>query len=64
MDRNACGPSEIRAGLRFKQLKLAHDRDSENGIRLLLSEKQANGKPRVTNRIRSIQKICECFEQK
>ena len=43
--------------LTYQHLLKAHQRDNNNGIRALLSEKMQNGKVRVTNRRKIINKI-------
>jgi len=45
-----------RSGLSYKHLQMANNRDPNNGLRLLLSEK-VKGKARVTNKKAIIQKI-------
>lgn len=46
-----------RNGLGLRALKLAYERESDSGIKILLSQ-QVSGKPRVTRDTKIVEKIC------
>ena len=52
----------VNTGLGLQHLQLAHTRDSAAGIKLLLSEKGPDNKPRVTNNSAVITKIQGYFD--
>ena len=53
-----CGNS----GLALRHLKLAYQREGDEGVKSLLQEKDENNKPRVTARRDIINSICQWLE--
>ena len=50
-----------KSGLSYRDLELAFKRKGSDGIHLLLTEKDTNGKFRVTNSSKVEKKLCEFF---